>query len=105
MAKFSGTIGFVATGEQDPGVWDEIVTEKPYFGDVQKHFNRIVSSENLNDNVVSSNTISIVADAYANDNIHHMRFVRWNGIPWLIQSFEVLPPRITLYLGGVYNEP
>ena len=37
MAKFYGVIGYVVNEETVPGVWEEVVKERPYSGDILKN--------------------------------------------------------------------
>lgn len=103
MAKFCGTIGFAETKETKPGVWTEQITEHTYFGDMNRNTRRLQSSGNLNDNIVIANELSIVADPYANENFHAMRYVEFMGTKWKISSVEVQYPRLILTLGDEYN--
>ena len=103
MAKFCGLIGYVETPETVPGVYTEVVTNRNYFGDVIRNTRKWEPGQNLNDNLNVNNTISIVADAYANQNFHAMRYIQWMGAYWEITSVEVLRPRLILTIGGVYN--
>jgi hypothetical protein len=97
-------IGFAKTVEDRPGVWDEHITEKgPYFGDEVRNTRRLQSADQTNDHVNISNEISIVADPYANQNFHAMRYVEFMGTKWKITSVEVRYPRLILTLGGLYN--
>lgn len=106
MAKFYGTIGYSETKEVTPGVWEEDITEREYSGDLLRNINKFQSSERLNDNINISNEVSIVADPYARDNFHLMRYVRFDmsDAKWKITSVEVQFPRLILTIGGVYNE-
>jgi len=106
MAKFYGTIGYSETKEVTPGVWGEDITEREYSGDLLRSINKFQSSERLNDNINISNEVSIVADPYARDNFHLMRYVRFDmsDAKWKITSVEVQFPRLILTIGGVYNE-
>lgn len=106
MAKFYGTIGYSETKEVTPGVWEEDITEREYSGDLLRNVNKFQSSERLNDNINISNEVSIVADPYARDNFHLMRYVRFDmsDAKWKITSVEVQFPRLILTIGGVYNE-
>ena len=104
MAKFYGNIGYINTVEIEPGVWEERVTEYPYYGDITRNSSRYQSSGGVNDDINISNTISVVADPYANENFHHMRYVVFMGSKWKITNVEVNYPRLLLTLGGVYNE-
>lgn len=103
MAKWYGVIGFAETMETTPGVWKEQITERPYYGDLIRNNRRLQSTDQLNDDINIANEISIVADPYANENFHAMRYVEWMGAKWKISSVEVQYPRLTLSLGGVYN--
>lgn len=105
MARFYGNVGYVTTSEGVPGVWEEVVSERSYFGDVLKNHSRWQSTENLNDDITNSNQISIVADPFAFENYQFIKFVRWMGASWKVTSIEVQRPRLILTLGGVYNEP
>lgn len=103
MAKFYGKVGFLRTEESAPDVYSEVLTERLYKGDVIRNQKRYQSSESLNDDVVLSNNISIVADDYANENVFAIRYVMYKGIPWKVTNAEIQRPRIILTLGGKYN--
>lgn len=103
MNKFYGKIGYAITKETTPGVWIEQIVERSYYGDVIRNIRRLQSSENLNDDINVSNEISIVADAFANQNFHSMRYVEYMGTKWKVSSIEVKYPRLILSIGGVYN--
>lgn len=107
MAKFYGEIGYAETSESEtaPGVWIDVITEHNYFGDVLKNTRRLEAGEGLNDNLTINNTISIVADPFASQHFHAMRYVKWMGILWKITNVEVQRPRLILTIGGVYNGP
>lgn len=103
MAKWFGKIGFAETKETKPGIWEEIITVREYYGDVTRNTRRFQSSENLNDNIVVSNDISIVADPYAIQNFHSIRYIEFMGTKWKIDNVEVSYPRLILTLGEIYN--
>lgn len=69
MPKFHGKIGYVIPTETSPGVWEEVIVEREYFGDVVKNTRGLQSANQVNDNVTISNEISIVADPFANEII------------------------------------
>lgn len=105
MAKFFGTIGFnEGTVETTPGVWEQQIVERQYYGDLIRNNRRLQPSNGLNDNISISNEISIVADPYANANFHSMRYVDFMGTKWKIANVDVQFPRLILTLGGVWNE-
>lgn len=104
MAKFSGKIGYIDTVETEPGVWEEKVIEKQYYGDLVKNTSRFTVGDSTNDNITISNSISIVADQYACYNYMHMRYVVFMNSKWKISNAELAYPRIILTLGGQYHE-
>lgn len=103
MAKYYGKIGYAITEEVKPGVWKKKITEREYFGDVIRNNRRLQSSENLNDNIIVSNEISIVADPFANENFHSMLYVEFMGAKWKISNVDVQYPRLILTIGEAYN--
>jgi hypothetical protein len=103
MAKFYGVIGYAETVETKPGVWKEQITERTYYGDLIRNTRRLQTTDQLNDNINVANEISIVADPFANENFHSMRYVEFMGAKWKITNVEVQYPRLILTIGGVYN--
>lgn len=103
MAKYFGRIGYAETVETVPGIWEEVIQERQYYGDVIRNARRWENGESLNDNLIVSNSISIVADDYAYQHFAYIRYVEWMGVLWKPSSVEVQRPRIILQIGGVYN--
>ena len=103
MAKFSGKVGFASFVETSPGVSEESITEKSYYGDLVKNTNRWVDGDRLNDDISIRNVVSIVADPYAFENFFSMRYVTWMGQRWTITNVDIQRPRIELSLGELYN--
>lgn len=103
MAKWFGAIGYADATETSPGVWEEVMTERSYFGDLTRNTRRLQTADQLNDDINISNELSIVADPYANEHFHSMRYAEFAGAKWKISSVEVKYPRLILSLGGLYN--
>ena len=103
MAKFYGVIGYAVTEETEPGIYEERIIEKEHFGDVVRNTRRLSNAAKVNDDIAISNQISIVADPFANNNFHSMRYVSFMGSKWKVTEVEVQYPRLILTLGGVYN--
>lgn len=104
MAKFYGPVGYADTVETAPGVHEEKITERMYSGDLLRNTGLIQSAETLNDNINVANEISIVADPFARENFHRMRYVVFMGAKWKITKVEVGYPRLILTIGGLYHE-
>ena len=105
MARFYDRVGYGEPVETSPGVWVDKIVERFYYGDVIRNARNLREGENLNPNLSVQNSISIVADAYANDHFFAIRYVAWAGVLWTVSSVEVQSPRLLLRLGEVYNGP
>lgn len=104
MAKWFGVIGYGKQTETSSGVYEDVITKREYSGEVLQNSTRWSSnSESTNDNLTVNNRISILADPFARDNFHTMRYVTFMGTEWKITSVEVQYPRLILTIGGVYN--
>ena len=103
MPKFYGAVGYAETVETSPGVWEEQITERNYYGDVIRNTRRLQSADKVNDDINISNEISIVADPYANDHFYAIRYVVFQGAKWKVSNVDVQYPRLILSLGGLYN--
>ena len=104
MAKFYGKIGFAETVETAPGVWEEVIVEYSYYGDLMRNISKSQPSGGVNNDINVANSISIVADPYANKNFHQMKYAEFMGTKWNITNVEVQYPRLILTIGGVYHE-
>ena len=103
MAKFYGIIGYEVTIETEPGIYEETIIENEYYGDIIRNSRRLDQAAQVNDNINISNQISIVADPFANNNFHAMRYIEFMGAKWKITDVEVQYPRLILSIGGLYN--
>ena len=103
MAKWYGVIGYADTVEVEPGIWEEQVTERPYYGELIRNTRRLQTTDKVNDDLTISNQISIVSDPYAISNFHAMKYAVLWGTKWKITSVEVQYPRLVLEVGGVCN--
>lgn len=104
MSKFFGNIGYAINKEIRPGVWADEVEIRSYYGDVIRDTRQYQTSDSLNDNLNVSNQFSIVADPFAYENFHSMKYIEYMGAKWKISNIEVKYPRLILTVGGVYNE-
>lgn len=103
--RFFGEIGYGVAEKVGPGVWEDVISEHSYYGDVMQN---TITSQNSG-SVLTENrfqvTISVVADAYALENFTAIKYVKWNGAYWTVTSVMVQRPRLHLMLGEVYSGP
>lgn len=107
MAKFHGPIGFATSVESRPGYHRDEIEERVYTGDILSNNSRFTTSpDSTNDDVTVNTRISIIADPFAYNHFHTMRYVRFMGANWKITSVDPNSyPRLILNVGGVYNGP
>ena len=105
MARFCGNVGFAVSVEREHSVCEDTVTERNYFGDVLQFSSRHASSDKVLDYLTLGNRISIVADAFANEYFHSIKYVEYMGARWEVTDVTVQRPRLILNFGGVYNGP
>jgi methyl coenzyme M reductase subunit C-like uncharacterized protein (methanogenesis marker protein 7) len=108
MTRFFGKVGYgiPAEGPADSGIWDDVIVEQSYYGDIVRNSRRLQTGESINDDLTLGNSISIVADEYAVQHFHVIRFVEYANAAWIVSEVDAsTPPRLILRLGGVYNGP
>jgi len=106
--KFSGLVGYCksveGTGDRE-GIWEDVVTEKRYFGDVLQFNPKWDAGKDILNDQRILNKISIVADAFVWEHVSELKYVNWQGTNWEVTAVEVLRPRLILTLGGVWHGP
>jgi hypothetical protein len=103
MAKFFGVVGYAQSVEVRPGVWQDVITERKYYGDEVLPTRRLDEVEKVNFDISTNTSLSIMADAYANEHFFAIRYVEWMGACWVVTSVTPMRPRLLLRMGGVYN--
>ena len=102
--RYSGEIGYYETVEVKPGFFKEKLVFRPAYGDVVRNTKRDQTSSTINEKLTISNSISIVADPYAREHFFNIRCAKWQNALWEVTSVTVEYPRLSLELGGIYNE-
>ena len=104
MARFFGELGYADDSvETAPGTFEEQIVERSYFGDILQNIRSLREGQYVNSDISVNNRISVVVDAYAIEHFHAIRYVKWSGVRWIVDTVTVQRPRLILELGGVYN--
>ena len=103
MARWSGKVGYEITADDGTGVARRTQVDKTYYGDLDRMGRRLQTGEGTNDSITLSNEISLVADAFAYEHFHDIRYVEIGGALWEVTSVQVGHPRLILSIGGVYH--
>lgn len=101
-------VGYGETRETFPhsGVAEHVITERKLRGEVIRNTKTNVEGSNLNNDLTVSNSISVVADAYATEHFFAIQYAVMHGVRWEVVDVDASqPPRLILRLGGVYNGP
>lgn len=104
MAKFYGPIGYATTVETRPGIYEEQIVERYYSGDLLRQSSSWSNaSDSTNDDLKINIQISILADPFAYQNYHSIKYVGYRDAKWKVTSIDESYPRLTLHVGGVYT--
>ena len=105
--RWYGKVGYAEQVEVDPvnapSVYENVITEKFYTGDIMRNNRRWNNNGSINGEVTISSQISILSDPYIIDNFHKIRYAEFMGALWCVTDVEPQYPRLVLTLGGVYN--
>lgn len=104
MAKYYGIVGYSYEEETRPGVWTNCIEQKTIYGDVIKNVKRTENQGQVNDNITVNIQISFIADPYAMDNFHKIKYATYMGSKWKVTSVDVSFPRLILNLGDIYHD-
>lgn len=105
MARFYGLVGYGIPTEVEPGVYEDTIVTRPYYGDVLRDSSKLDSGAVITSDLSVVNSISIVADPYAYEHFYAIRYVEWSGAAWHVSSVEVRRPRLILRMGALYHGP
>ena len=103
MSKYFGKIGYDVTEETRPGVHEPRIIEKDYYGDIVRNVSRHENGGKVVDDLNINMTLSIVADPFAYQNFHQLKYAEYMCAKWKAVSVEPQFPRLIITLGGVYN--
>ena len=60
MSRWYGKIGFSVQEETSPGIWNEVVVEKNYYGDISNRSRRWQQGQDLIDDITITNELTIM---------------------------------------------
>lgn len=103
--KYSGKFGLASTVETAPGVWDDVITERDYIGDVVQRTEAFSLESSVLPHYRTTTSVSVLSDGVLKENYTNLRYVTYAGERWAIASVVVQPPRLVVYIGEVYNGP
>ena len=105
MAKFHGLIGYGISSETSPGIYEEEIVEKSVRGEILQNYKKTDPGDGPIDDISISNRFSFVANPYAMQHFHLMKYIKWRGVAWKVSAVTVEFPRLIINVGSIYNGP
>lgn len=99
---YHGKFGFVSAVDKGHGIWGKEIVERTYYGNLKRVSWHRADPQSMNPGVNISNQISVMTDAFLNDNFPDLKWVEFRGKKWAVMNVEVEPPRIVITLGDIY---
>lgn len=103
--RFSGKIGFATRAETVPGVWEEIITERDYIGDVIQRTERLDRDDSVIPKYRTTTSVSVLSDGVLKQRYSDIRYVHLFGVNWAVNSVINKWPRLEIFIGEEYNGP
>ena len=103
--KYSGKIGFAEKVETSPGVWEDVITERDYLGDLIQRTERLDQEGSLIPSYRTTTSISVLSDGVLKERYSDIRYVIFRQIRWAVSSVIHKYPRLEMYLAEEYNGP
>lgn len=103
--RYSGKIGYSVPTETAPGVFEDVITEREYIGDVVQRTETLAQESSILPQYRTSTSISVLSDGIPKENYSDIRYVTYAGVYWTVSSTVVQWPRLVLYIGEEYHGP
>lgn len=104
MTKYAGKIGLKADPvETEPGVFEEVINEIDFTGDIMLSPLRWSGSELAQDTITANHKFEVIASDELISDFTDAVYVLWQNRRWVVKSIEYVRPVIRISLGGLYN--
>lgn len=103
--RYAGKIGFGTSTEVSPGVWEDVIVEKDYLGDILQSTERLNSTESVLPKYTTTTSISVLSDGVLKERYSDVRYISHLGVNWIVTSIIHKWPRIEMFIGEEYNGP
>lgn len=98
-------IGYSQSEEVRPGISEDVITERDYLADVKQRTEAFVVPGNIIPEYKTTTSVSVFSDGAPKVNYSDLRYVVYGGVRWSIASAVEEYPRLTIFIGEVYNGP
>lgn len=101
--KYYGKVYYAEYNKAD-GIVTESLRPLECYGDVVRNRKKWEQGIGVNDDIDISNEFSLMLKPELLENFMSLKYIEWKGVRWKISAVELVPPRLTIQVGGVYNE-
>jgi hypothetical protein len=103
--RYAGKFGFATKSEVRPGVWEDVITEREYLGDVIQRTERQEDESSVLPTAHVTTSFSVLSDGVLKERYSDLRYVTHRGVRWSVNSVIHKWPRLEIYIGEEYNGP
>lgn len=98
-------IGYGQSEEVRPGISEDVITEVEKFAEVLQRTEAFTVEGRIIPEYKTTTSVSVLSDGPVKVNYSNLRYVFYAGERWTITSVVAQPPRMTIFIGEVYNGP
>lgn len=98
-------IGYGQSVEVRPGIWEDVIREEPKYAEVRQTTETFTVEGEIIPRYKTTTSVSVVSDGPLRLDYSDLRYVVYGGVRWSISSAVGEPPRLTLFIGEVYDGP
>jgi hypothetical protein len=99
------SLGLAESQQVRPGIWDDVITEVPKLAEVTQRTETFEVEGNIIPEYKTTTTVSVLSQGPVKPDYSNLRYVLYAGERWIVSSAVHAPPRLTIYIGEVYNGP
>ena len=103
--RTSGKLGYAESLEVRPGIWEDVITEHEFLGEVVQRTEAFSLADSVLPQYRTTTSVSVLSGGVDKENYSNLRYVTYMGNSWSISSVVLQPPRMIMYIGEVYNGP
>lgn len=103
--RWSGKLGISQQVETAPDVWENVITEHDALGTVEQRSERLESDSDILPRYRTTTSISLLSRGAGVLENADIAYITWRGRKWAPGSVTENYPKITVFIGEIYNGP
>lgn len=98
-------LGLAEEQEVRPGISEDVITESPKLAEVKQRTEAFTVEGEIIPRYRTTTSVSVLSDGVIKPDYSNLRYVLYAGVRWSISTVTHEPPRMTIFIGEVYNGP